>query len=251
MSRREEYTRRSSSVYSQDSRKSASSGASILGGYVRSASPEPLHRDSRIASSHYTNASLPSSGGGAPARSLPASGYSPASSRVGSRSSSGSGSGGPAPPGHASIMSAYGHSSYGAPSHRSSAGSVGRASSTPGVPPPASSSSYSQTFIDSRPQTSAARGPPATDGSSYSRTFIDSAPQTSSARGPPSSIAARDGAITAGGGRSSQTSYTNARPGYNSSFMADVDPAEAALVQNTGRVSYEKRRGGIRRQRPQ
>ncbi len=227
---------RSSSVYSQDSGRGGGRAISTsVGAPVRTSSPEPMDPSYRAPSSRYSGATSAGSGNGnPPARSLPSSGYSPA--RPSSRASSGSG--GPATPAHASLMSAYGHSSYAGsqapPSYRSSSGSGGISQA-----PLPSGSSYSKTFIDSAPQTSPARGPPLS-GTSYSQTFMDSAVQTSAARGPASSASLASRPTQSQPPRGS----SDLPPAFSGSFMANVSPTDMNLVNSAGRSSRGRRPQG-------
>ncbi|KAK4097033.1 hypothetical protein N658DRAFT_500907 [Parathielavia hyrcaniae] len=149
---------------------------------------QPKPQPQRTSSVYSQGSSLASTGSNPPPCSLPSSGYSPAANRPGSSGSSGPGSG-PAPPGHADIMSLYGHSSYGADSQ---SGASGRGSGSVGAGSPAGPATSSiQTFIQSAPQTLSARGassapgpPGSASGTDYSRTYVSSTPQVGPARGP-------------------------------------------------------------------
>lgn len=66
---------------------------------------------------------------------------------------------GPATPGHASIMSGYGHSSYGG-SNRSSSNSHAPSHASGNKGPNQSATSHARTYIDAGTQTSPARGTP-------------------------------------------------------------------------------------------
>ncbi|KAK4152850.1 hypothetical protein C8A00DRAFT_34424 [Chaetomidium leptoderma] len=228
MSRRD--SSRASSVYSQDSgRGGQNTGGSILGGSIRTRSPEPLdygtHAPSPVGSggrppaprppsSNYSAARPPSqsSTGRPPAPRPPSSGYSAARPPSRSSTGGGSGSGGrPATPAHASLMSAYGHSSY--------AGSQAAPANRP-----SSDTTYSKTFMDSAPQTSSARGPHS--GTSYSRTFIDPAPQVG--------ISQRGSADA--GNRAQET-----RPAFNHAFSATMDTDSMRMVLESGRSSKKNR----------
>ncbi|KAK4124063.1 hypothetical protein N657DRAFT_644256 [Parathielavia appendiculata] len=91
---------------------------------------QPKPHPQRSSSVYSQGSSSSNSGANPPTRSFPSSGYSPAANRPGSSGSSGPGSGADMPA-QASIMSAYGHSSYGAASQSgasdSNSGSVGAA----------------------------------------------------------------------------------------------------------------------------
>ena len=206
---------RSSSVYSQGSGNGGQGTTTSLGAPVRTSSPDTFDPNSRAPSSRYSNATSAGSGSGyPPPRPPPSSGYSPARPPT-SRSSSGN-SGSPATPGHASLMSAYGHSSYAGsqppPSNRSSSVS---GSGSGGQAPPPSSTSYSKTFIDSAPQTSSARGPPTSP-------FPVS-------RAPPSQPSRDSSGVP---------------PAYTGSFMATVASSNVGLLNDAGHLSRERRAQG-------
>lgn len=203
---------RSSSVYSQDTGRERRSGSGVSG--ATTSSNRPSSRSSNTSGGPHPpgHASLMSSYGH--------SSYA-GSSQASDRSSTGSH--GPATPGHASVMSAYGHSSY--------------AGSAPARPPSTATRNTDSlgTFIDSRPQSSSARGPTSSLGRNTDSlgTYIDSRPQTASAQGPPSS--ARSVA------RDSQRSSGSAPDSDFDAFIDSLPRDERNAVISAGSASQENR----------
>ncbi len=185
-------------------------------------------------------------------------------------------SGGPPPPGHASLMSAYGHSNYGG-SNRSSG------ASDRGAPSARTRNTDSLgTFIDSRPQSQAAQGPPSSVASARTRntdslnTFIDSRPQSRVVQGPPSSIAsglpppvsARPLSSSGSSGAGNRSRWSPDTPSVASSrppvpparqgsagtasfaaFVGGLPPTERNMVADAGDNSQEARRRARQRDR--